>query len=162
MKSLNLKSIVQLVAFAGILTTGANAQFLPGQTLANNAHSLVGTWKVTVSPDGMPPFQAYNVFTVDGNSFEFDNSNPPASQTIAVGPWTSTDVNSYAFTEINQLFDNTGAYVGELKVRGTIALTGNGDTYTGPFKFDVPDPNGNSVFSGTGTAVGKRVVVEGR
>jgi hypothetical protein len=162
MKSLNLKAITQLLAFASILTTGASAQFRPGQTLAADAHSLIGTWKVTVSPDGIPPFQAYNVFTVDGNSFEFDNSNPPASQTIAVGPWTNTGVNSFAFTEVNQLFDGTGAFVGELKVRATIALTGSGDTFTSKFKFDVLDPGGNSVFSGSGTAVGKRVVVEGQ
>ena len=165
MKLLNLKSMTLLIALTGIWA--APAQELrggarPNQTLAADAHSLIGTWKVTVSPDGgIPPFQAYNVFTLDGNSLEFDNSNPPAAQTIAVGPWTSTGPNRYAFTEINQLFDDKGNPAGELKVRATIEMTGIGDTFNSQFKFDVSDPNGNVVFSGSGTAVGKRVVVEG-
>jgi len=160
MKSLNLKSLVPAAAVAAFLTTSAFAQ--PGQTLAANGHSLVGTWKVTVSPDGIPPFTAYNVFTVDGNSFEFDNSNPPSGQSIAVGPWTSTGVNSFSFTEINQLYDNTGAYAGELKVRGAIELTADGNSFSSKFKFDVADPTGTVVFSGGGTAAGKRVIVEGQ
>jgi len=160
MKLINLKSLVPAAALAAFLTTSAFAQ--RGETLAADGHSLVGTWKVTVSPDGIPPFTAYNVFTVDGNSFEFDNSNPPGAQTIAVGPWTSTGVNSFAFTEVNQLFDNTGAYAGELKVRGNVELTADGNSFASKFKFDVSDPTGAVVFSGTGTAAGKRVAVEGQ
>lgn len=169
MKTLNLKAIVPAVALAALLTTSAFAQqatgnnspVRPDQTLAADGHSLVGTWKVTVSPDGIPPFQAYNVFTVDGNSFEFDNSNPPAAQSIAVGPWTTLGVNSFAFTEVNQLYDNTGAYAGELKARANIELTTDGNSFTSTFKFDVTDPTGTVVFSGGGKAVGKRVRVEG-
>jgi len=170
MKSLNLKAIVPAVALAALVTTsalaqpgmGSNSLIRPNQTLAADGHGLVGTWKVTVMPDGIPAFTAYNVFTVDGNSIEFDYSNPPAAQTIAVGPWTSLGVNSFAFTEVNQLFDNTGAYAGELKVRGNIELTADGNSYSGKFKFDVFDPTGAVVFSGGGTASGKRVVVEGQ
>ena len=143
------------IALAGLLAAGAY-----GDTLAANGRSLVGTWKVTVSPAGMPSFQAYNVFTVDGNSVEFDNSNPPAGQTIAVGPWTNTGTNQYTFTEINQVFDDKGNFAGEVKVRGTIMLDGDGNSYSGTFKVDVTDPTGAVVFSGGGTAKAKRVQVE--
>ena len=62
-------------------TTGGHIIALP-----QTPNTLVGTWRVTVSPDGIPPFRAYNIFYADGNSIEFDNSNAPGGQTIASGP----------------------------------------------------------------------------
>jgi len=165
MKLLSLKAMTLCLALTGLWTMHAQelrAVARPNQTLAADAHSLIGTWKVTVTPDGVPSFTSYTVFGLDGNSYEFDNSNPPAAQTIAVGPWTSTGVNRYAFTQINQLFDDKGNYAGELKVRAIIEMTGIGDSFNSTFKFDVSDPTGAVVFSGTGKAVGKRVVVEGQ
>jgi hypothetical protein len=164
MKSPNQTILAIAIALTATLATayGQASNARPFETLAADAHGLIGTWKVTVSPDGTPSFTAYNVFTFDGNSFEFDNSNPPAAQTIAVGPWTSRGPNHYVFTEINQLFDDKGNYAGELKVRGAIELTGGGDTYKSTFSFDVFDPAGAVVFSGKGTATAKRVGVEGQ
>lgn len=165
LKAQSLKAMTLCLALAGLWTMQAQelrGGARPNQTLAADAHSLIGTWKVTVTPDGIPPFTSYTVFGLDGNSYEFDNSNPPAAQTIAVGPWTSTGVNRYAFTQINQLFDDKGGYAGELKVRATIEMTGIGDTFKSTFTFDVFDPTGTVVFSGTGKAVAKRVVVEGQ
>jgi hypothetical protein len=163
MKSMKLRTVaISIALMTACAAYGQTNNARPLQTLAADAHSLIGTWKVTVTPDGIPPFAAYNVFTVDGNSFEYDNSNPPGAQTVGVGPWTSAGPNHYVFTEINQLFDNKGNYAGELKVRGSIELSGIGDTYKSTFSFDVSDPTGAVVFSGTGTATAKRVVVEGQ
>lgn len=122
--------------------------------------TLVGTWEVTVSPDGIPAFTAFNQFTVDGNSVEFDNSNPPAAQTIAVGPWMKLTGNKYAMLETNQLFDPQGNYAGKVTVRATITLDPSGNRITSQFTFTVFDPAGNTVFQGQGTAVGKRVTFE--
>jgi hypothetical protein len=122
-------------------------------------NTLVGTWRVTVSPDGIPPFRAYNVFTADGNSLEFDNSNPPGQQSIAVGPWTKTGINTYSFVEINQLYDAQGNYQGEFRVTATLTLDALGNAFTSTFKFMVSDPSDMPVFQGGGTARGVRVSV---
>jgi hypothetical protein len=122
--------------------------------------TLVGTWEVTVTPDGIPSFTAYNVFNADGNSVEFDNSNPPGQQTIAVGPWMKIADLQYAMVEINQLFDPQGNFAGRLKVKATITLDSLGNRFTSKFQLTVFDPNGNTVFQGQGTASGKRVTLE--
>ena len=123
-------------------------------------NTLVGTWKVTVSPDGIPPFRAYNVFMADGNSLEFDNSNPPGAQSIAVGPWAKTGINTYSFVEVNQLYDDKGNYQGELRVSATITLEPPGNTFTSKFQFTVLDPSDMPVFQGGGSAKGVRVTAQ--
>jgi len=132
-------------------TTGGHIIALP-----QTPNTLVGTWRVTVSPDGIPPFRAYNIFYADGNSIEFDNSNAPGGQTIASGPWTRTGVNTYTFAEVNMLFDGQGNYQGELHVSGSITLDASGNTFASTFQFTVTDPTDMPVFQGGGTAKGVR------
>jgi hypothetical protein len=52
------------------------------------------------------------LFSADRNSTEFDNSNPPSLQSIAVGPWKRTGDKQYAMLEVNQLFDDHGNFAG--------------------------------------------------
>jgi hypothetical protein len=154
---------VQAQVGQGCSSAVTNALLNITRPLADAAPScptLVGTWEVKVSPDGAPPFVAYNVFSADGNSTEFDNSNPPSQQSIAVGPWKKTGAKEYAMLEINQLFDAQGNFAGTLKVKAVITLADNGDTFTSKFNFTVLDPDGNEVFQGTGTATGKRVSLD--
>jgi hypothetical protein len=121
--------------------------------------TLVGTWQVTVTPDGAPPFQAVNIFLADGNSIEFDNGNPPGAQTIAAGPWQKTGPSDYAMLEINQVFDGQGNFAGTVQVKAAITLDDKGSQFTSKFQVTVLDPDGNTVFQGTGTAVGKRLAI---
>jgi hypothetical protein len=126
---------------------------------AANCPTLVGTWQVTVSPDGAPPFQAVNTFLADGNSVEFDNGNPPGTQTIATGPWQKTGPSDYVMLEVNQIFDPQGNFAGTVQVRATITLDDKGNQFTSKFQVTVLDPDGNTVFQGTGTAIGKRLAI---
>lgn len=130
-----------------------------GQVLPSPVKTLVGFWRVTVTPDGVPAFRAFNQFNADGSSIEFDNSNPAGAQTIAVGPWERTGNNEYSFLEVNQLFDDHG-YAGELRVLGKIKLDASGDNFTSTFTFQVLDPADNIVFQGTGTAKGVRITID--
>jgi len=113
-----------------------------------NCVSLVGTWQVTVSPNGLPEFTAYNVFSADGNSIEFDNSNPPGTQTIAVGPWKRTADKNHDMLEINRLFDGQGNYAGTLTVKTSIVLDSSGNKFSSKFTIAVKDPAGNIQFQG--------------
>ena len=121
--------------------------------------SLAGTWKVTVSPDGAPQFQAFNQFNADGSSIEFDNSNPPNLQTIAVGPWERTGNRDYTMLEVNQIYDDHG-FAGELVVQAKITLDDTGNAFTSTFTFQVLDISDNVVFQGTGTATGRRITID--
>jgi hypothetical protein len=121
--------------------------------------TLVGTWQVTISPDGGPSFQAVNIFLADGNSIEFDNSNPPGTQTIAAGPWQKTGPSDYSMLEINQVFDPQGNFAGTVQVTATITLDDKGSQFTSKFQVTVQDPDGNTVFQGSGTAMGKRLAI---
>jgi hypothetical protein len=147
-------------ALTAVLAAALIAVPVCGQ--ANDPHSLVGTWKVQVTVVTPGPFQftAYNVFHADGTSVEFDNSNPPSTQTIAVGPWVKTGHDQFAYTSINQLFDNLGNFAGEFKLKAAITLDKAGNSFTSSFSFQVFDPLGNVVATGTGTAIGTRVTVE--
>src|SRR5579859_5849149 len=87
MKSIHLATL-SCAALLALATARAQEPAPGGHIIAlpQTANTLVGTWRVTISPDGIPPFRAYNTFFADGNSIEFDNSNPPGAQTIALGP----------------------------------------------------------------------------
>lgn len=150
-------SIRQLVWSAGALF------FIQGGSIYAQSptplKTLVGTWKATISPDGFPSFTAFNQFNADGTSIEFDNSNPPGSQTVAVGPWERRGNNDYAMLEVNQIFDNTG-FAGEVRVQAKITIDGSGDAFTSTFTFQVLDPTGAVVFEGTGTAKGIRITID--
>jgi hypothetical protein len=128
-----------------------------GDTNVPYCPSIVGTWEVTVQPNGGPAFGAVNVFYADGNSIEFDNSNSPAAQTVAAGPWKKINANQYTFIEINQIFDEKGAYGGRVQVKATITLNEAGDKFTSTFTVTVLDPTGVELFQGSGTATGTRV-----
>ena len=119
--------------------------------------TLVGTWRVTVTPAGGPSFQAINIFFADGNSVEFDNSNPPGAQTIAGGPWQKTGSNSYRMFEVNQAFDPQGNYAGEVQVMATITLDEKGSQFSSKFQVTVLDPEGKVLAQVPGSAAGKRL-----
>ena len=152
MKKITARTFWSAAALSILLLTPAHAQ-------NSGFKTLVGTWRVTVSPDGIPPFQAFNTFNADGTSIEFDNSNPAALQTIAIGPWERVGDRDYAFVEVNQVFDDHG-YAGEVRVRAKLTLDASGDSFSGPFTFQVVDIGGNVVFQGGGTAKGRRITVD--
>jgi len=151
---------IALATAALLAGTWGTASAQPAQGNTGDDLAIVGTWVVTVSPDGMPSFRAYNVFSADGNSLEFDNSNPPSQQTVAVGPWKKIGPRQFAFTEINDLFDAQGNFQSELKVKSTLTVNQASDQFHGSFQFTVYDPKGAIVFQGYGTALGQRVAID--
>jgi hypothetical protein len=140
-------------------TLGLLLMLAPAYAQVSPFKTLAGTWKVTVSPDGMGSFRAFNQFNADGTSIEFDNSNPPGTQTVAVGPWESLGNGEYSMLEVNQLFGDQG-YAGELRVLAKIKLDASGDGFTSTFTFQVLDPADTVVFQGTGTAKGTRITID--
>ncbi len=114
---------------------------------------IVGTWDVRVSPDGQAPFSALLVFTRGGSVIETESDAPGTG----LGSWKRTGANTYAVAFKSFGFEATGEPGGSAFVRTVVTL--NGDTLSGPFKFDISDPAGNKVQSGSGTATATRFVI---
>jgi hypothetical protein len=121
----------------------------------DHAHAarIVGTWSAQVTPDGAPPLQALLTFTRGGGVIETESDAPGTGQ----GSWKRIAPDRFAFAFQTFIFSPTGEPGGHVVVRSVVTLTNA--TLSGPFKFDVFDPAGNKVQSGSGTATATRFVI---
>jgi hypothetical protein len=83
---------------------------------------------------------------------------PPESP--GYGEWVRTSRHGYAITFHTLLGDGAGNFVGRGKIRSTITVGPEGDTFTGAFQVDVFDAAGGLLFSDTGTVTASRLRVE--
>lgn len=142
-----------LLMFAVFVFALALPAFATAQT-----SPIVGLWRTTVAPQGVPAFTAWNNFSADGNSSEFDNSLSPAQESFALGRWRHLEINRYAYTAYNDLFAGDGSFVGTFEVTARITLHEN--RYTSDFVYIVRTPGGSVVAKGTGTAHAVRVGID--
>jgi hypothetical protein len=117
------------------------------------AAGVVGTWDVTVTPDGGPTFPALLTFARGGGLTETESDAPGTG----LGAWKRTSGNQFAVAFKTFIFTPAGDPQGWVVVRSVVTLD-NG-TLSGPFKFDVFDTSGNKVQSGSGTATATRFVI---
>jgi hypothetical protein len=115
--------------------------------------SIVGTWEVRVTVDGQAPFPALLTFTRGGGVVETESDQP----VTGLGSWKRISDNQFAVAFKSFLFTETGAPGGSVLTRSTVTF--DGDTLSGPFKFDVSDPTGKVMQSGSGTATATRFVI---
>jgi len=113
---------------------------------------IVGTWNLRVTPNGAPTFAALLTFTPGGGVIETESDQPGTGQ----GAWKPIGRNRFAIAFQTFIFAPTGPG-GHVVVRSVATLTKN--TLSGPFKFDVFDPTGKVVQSGSGTATATRFVI---
>lgn len=114
------------------------------------SHQILGTWSATVTPDGQPSFQALLTIHAGGGLTETESDAPGTG----LGAWEQVGRHSYRFAIETFIFTATGASGGHVIVRGLTTLKDG--TLSGRFKFDVYDPSGNVVLSGSGTATATR------
>src|SRR5258708_38734084 len=105
-----MKSIRSIAGSLTIVVCGAFLSLMPafaqeephltcqatGGCFIAATNTLGGTWKGTGSPDGIPPFRAYNVFMADRNNLGSDKPKPAGGRSSAGGPWTKTGINTYS------------------------------------------------------------------
>jgi len=131
--------------------------------------TLVGSWLLTVTvPDNPPPFDSFSglwALTGDGiliASAQGDITPTPfPSSTSQYGAWASLGGRQFGATFASILYDvQTGENMGMFKLNQNITLNDAGDEWSGPFKLNVYDPDGNVVAVVNGTAKARRIVVE--
>jgi hypothetical protein len=164
-----------LVAVAAISTNAPRAQsnVEPGaqggmlDVLENlrtaQAQRLEGSWALTVNaapPPGAPSLPArtsYMSFARGGVALLYERQ--AAFVNPAYGAWEHRGANEFAFTVVSDAFNPLGNFVGTIKIRNKLILTGP-DEFVSVGHLEAHDPAGNLLFSGCATARGRRIKVE--
>jgi len=151
-----------LSVFAGAAT--AQTESAPD----NESNQIVGSWLVTVTPEGAPvPFRGLITFTQDGGVIASAQGDvlldaPPGVPPVATaghGAWVRTG-QTFRFT-FRQIFYNAdGTYAGGAKISHRVRLNAGGNGWTGSLSVEIYDADGNVVFSGTGTETAVRIRAE--
>ena len=144
--------VAALVALAVPSATTARPVKAHHRGLAHAAR-ILGTWSVQVTPTGAPAFPALITYTQGGGVIETESDAPGTGQ----GSWTQLSHRRFAFAFQTFIFSSTGEPAGHVVVRSVVTLRRG--TLSGPFKFDVVDPAGHTVQSGTGTATATRFAI---
>jgi hypothetical protein len=145
-------------------------QFLVAQS--TNSTSLAGSWQFTlipVSPAGfaLGPIEALATFTEDGSVVETDSTEVIratglAGNTIYATPghgiWQPAPAVGNLFIRFTSLLVNHNGTLHARKI-ATIsgALDSTGNNFKGNYGFELVDPTGRTIASGSGTVKGQRI-----
>ena len=127
------------------------------------AQRLEGSWVLTVNavvPPGVPPppaRAAYTSFARGGVAILSERQ--AAFVNPAYGAWEHRGGNEFVFTVITDAFAPTGNFLGTVKIRNKVTLTGT-DEFVSVGHLEARDSAGNPLFSGCATARGQRIKVE--
>ena len=133
-------------------------------------HPIVGSWWLSLAITGvMDQESALDTFTADGTELASVKPVSPAppgapfGQTFASlmhGNWMVVGPNQVALTLVRLQTDESGNYLGTVTVPAVGEVSSDGQGLSGSFTYDVADPSGNVVASGTGTLEGTRLAVQ--
>jgi hypothetical protein len=135
--------------------------------------SLVGSWEFTLtpnpSPNPSPSISGLATFTSDGTVIETDTSevvpvqiSPGGSVTRGTpgrGIWQPSPVFGSWFIRFISLMANPNATLHAKKIfTMTVALNSTADQFSGGYSFEVVDPTGRAITTGSGTVAGQLMV----
>ena len=122
-----------VAALLTALLIPVNAQIQDGGNNAPRGDALLGTWKIRITPNTLPPLDEFMTFSagggiVESNNFAFFQIG------LAAGPghgtWRYAGRNRFPFTFIKFLFTPEGAAAGTLKVTSVITYSPRNDTWS--------------------------------
>ena len=161
------------LALVAVALLGLVAVNAVGKTEAQDEptqHPIVGSWRIALIVTGaMDQEGALSSFTSDGSVVSSVKPVSPAPAgspfgqifaSLAHGSWTSDGTTSAAFTIVRLQTDEQGNYLGTVSVSAVGDMGTDGESVSGPFTYDVADPTGAVIASGTGTFEGSRIAVE--
>jgi hypothetical protein len=126
----------------------------------NSLHRLAGAWSVEVTVEIQQlSFPGLLTFTSDG--IVLAEEPPSPFETTGHGNWVATGPREAAFTFLALFGGGPGGNVSATgKVVGKLEYDPRADNWSGPFKIQVFDPDGNEIFADRGTFSGTRIAVE--
>ena len=124
--------------------------------------ALTGTWVTTVTLVNPPPgvdasFQALDTFVAGGGVLVSSSQSHPTMRSLAHGNCSHTGGRQYACTFVWFRFDPTGAYLGMQRVRRTMTVSQDGNSFQSTDTIDVLAPNGTVVATLQGSETGVRL-----
>lgn len=153
-----------VINFALALTIAALAITGASQSMSSNlkaqgkiTKALPGSWEVVGETPSQGQFKALITFTSDGSIIA---NEPSAFETAGHGSWNTVEPSQVAYTFLTLIGSATGEFSGSIKVVGTLQIDATQVKWSGPFRVDVFDPNGNAVFTDSGTLTGTRIQIE--
>lgn len=171
-KSMIASIFILTLALVGILSVpaGMRAQsderVIEQQTLAKTSDSkagkMEGSWIVTITPavpPGVPPpppFRAYATCARGGALIGSDTRRASSKQH---GTWGHLQGSEFAWTLIEQLFNDSGQPAGTVIIRTRITITG-ADDFVGVSNAEERDASGALVSNRCGTIRGERITIE--
>ncbi|HLK22692.1 MAG TPA: hypothetical protein VKT81_27290 [Bryobacteraceae bacterium] len=121
--------------------------------------SIVGLWKVTYVSDGQTVDVGFDQWNPGGGEI-LNDTPPPASGNVCLGVWVQVGQLSYKLKHPSWTFDNAGNLTGTAIIREQPVIDTHGNTFKGPFTFDVYDLNGNLLEHAAGIVTGERITVD--
>lgn len=115
---------------------------------------LTGSWIVTTTAPGMPPFKSLYTFTDDGglvSSTSFIVPFPPpigrAVFSTSHGEWNRIRNGEFSIAFVALIHDEDAEFLGTSKVRGTIEVDETIDAFSGTTSAIDLDSDGKVIFS---------------
>jgi hypothetical protein len=152
-------SITVITAIGLIAVTLIVAISASGANPDSSANHIAGSWQLTVDRGpALPPVKGLTTYTSDGTLIGTANN---VVRGPAHGAWEHVSGRVYVDTHYFFRFDSTGTFLGSQRVRETVELSQDGDSYTAMASSDQFDPNGNLTASGLrATITATRINVE--
>ena len=149
-----------LVAVGALSVSASGA--LSASHESRTPNPLTGTWVTSVTLTNPPPgvdatFQALDTFVGGGGILVSSSQSRPAQRSLAHGTCTHTGGPQYACTFLWFRFDPTGAFLGLQRVRRTMTVSHDGNSFQSADTVEVLAPDGTVVATIQGTEVGRRL-----
>ena len=151
LSAVGLLCTLLLAALAIAQTAQANA--------SNRSEKLLGSWNVVVTTEVQGiTFPALLTFSDDGGMIADEPPSP--FETSGHGNWISAGRREVAYTFVSLIGSAEGSLSAKLKVVGTLQYDAGSGSWSGPFKINVLDANGQVSFTDHGTFSLTRIAVE--
>ncbi len=153
-ENLTLRLLTLLAVLAALMSIAGNMQ----AQAVGRQDPILGTWLLTVSADGGPPFLVYETYAPDGALSAIDNEAPSSQETTAVGTWRRVGPRKYYEDQWQFLYDGSGNFVGTWigHIEDDLDTSGN-NMLPSPFTYVIIAPDGTVIASGSGTSSGYKM-----
>jgi hypothetical protein len=118
--------------------------------------SIIGLWNVTFSSGGEVVDMAFDVWHSDGTEILNDYTNPIEGN-VCLGVWEQTGPRTYKLKHPSWSFDQNGNLQGTVWISETVALSLDGNSYSGFYKYDIYDTSNTFLEELTGQIKATRI-----
>jgi hypothetical protein len=139
-----------------VLSASVNAVEERNALVPVGSVSIVGLWNTTFSSGGEVVDMAFDVWHSDGTEILNDYTNPIEGN-VCLGVWEQTGPRTYKLKHPSWSFDQNGNLQGTVWISESVALSPDGNSYSGFYKYDIYDTSNNFLEELTGQIKATRI-----